>query len=160
MYLIPIVVCFFLIIADQLVKLVAIKYIMPVESIEIIKNFFYLTYVENRGAAFGFLQGARWFFLIITIFILTIGIIYYVKMPKNNFSWLLKSAMVMIASGAVGNAIDRLFRGYVVDLFHFIFWGYSFAVFNFADILVVCGSILFAVVVVIFSGSKEKEGNI
>lgn len=159
MYIIPIIVCVLLIVIDQIIKFLTIKYILPVGSVRVIEKFFYLTYVENRGAAFGFLEGARWFFIIITIVILIIGGLYYIKMPKSKFSMLTKISIIMIASGAIGNAIDRIFRGYVVDLFHFIFWGYSFAVFNFADILVVCGTILFAGVVVIFTGTKEEVSN-
>lgn len=159
MYFFPILTCFLLILIDQIIKFLTVKKLAPIMSFKIIENFFYLTYVENRGAAFGFLSGARWIFVSITIIVLIGACIYYVKISKEKNTLLTRIAIIMIASGAFGNCIDRIFRGYVVDMFHFIFWGHDFAVFNFADILVCIGTALLAVVI-IFYVSEDKKNNL
>lgn len=155
MILIPIIICLFLVSIDQAVKFICIKHLLPIGSVTVIKNFFYFTYVENKGAAFGSFEGGRLFFIIITAVVIIAAAVYYYKKlagVNNNF---LKVSIIMIVSGGIGNLIDRVFRGYVVDMFHFVFWGHSFAVFNVADILVVCGTILLFLIV-IFDSGKEK----
>lgn len=141
---------------DQIIKIICFNYLKPIESLEIIKNFFYLTYVENKGAAFGILQGARYIFIILTIIVLIFCFYYFNKIPKNKFEIFNKISLILIISGAIGNLIDRIFRGYVVDMFHFIFWGNSFAVFNVADIFVVCGTILLSLII-LFSDYKKTN---
>lgn len=157
MVLLPILAIIVLTVIDQIIKLLVLNYLRPIGSVEIIKNFFYLTYVENTGAAFGFMSGARWFFILITIAILVAGGVYYVKMAKNKYTSLMRIALVLIGGGAIGNLIDRAFRGYVVDMLHFIFWGRDFAVFNFADALVVCGTILFAGTIIFSTADDSKK---
>lgn len=155
-----ILIIFFLILFDQISKFICFKYLKPIEpdaSIEVIKNFFYLSYVENKGAAFGIFQGARYIFIILTIAVLIFCFYYYKNISKSKFSLFSKIALVLIISGAIGNLIDRIFRGYVVDMFHFIFWGKDFAVFNLADIFVVCGTILLALVI-LFNDTKKNKG--
>lgn len=147
--------CIVLIAIDQLTKLVVLNSLKPVENVDIIKGFFSLTYVENRGAAFGMLEGGKWIFLAITAAVVVLAAVYYVKMQKTKENLWLRVAMAMIVSGAVGNAIDRLFRGFVVDFLNFWIFGWDFPVFNFADILVVLGTILLAGGIIIFDG-KEK----
>lgn len=147
--------CIVLIAIDQLTKLVVLNSLKPVENVDIIKGFFSLTYVENRGAAFGMLEGGKWIFLAITAAVVVLVAVYYVKMQKTKENLWLRIAMAMIVSGAVGNAIDRLFRGFVVDFLNFWIFGWDFPVFNFADILVVLGTILLAGGIIIFDG-KEK----
>ncbi len=147
--------CIVLIAIDQLTKLVVLNSLKPVENVDIIKGFFSLTYVENRGAAFGMLEGGKWIFLAITAAVVVLVAVYYIKMQKTKENLWLRIAMAMIVSGAVGNAIDRLFRGFVVDFLNFWIFGWDFPVFNFADILVVLGTILLAGGIIIFDG-KEK----
>lgn len=147
--------CIVLIAIDQLTKLVVLNSLKPVENVDIIKGFFSLTYVENRGAAFGMLEGGKWIFLAITAAVVVLAAVYYIKMQKTKENLWLRVAMAMIVSGAVGNAIDRLFRGFVVDFLNFWIFGWDFPVFNFADILVVLGTILLAGGIIIFDG-KEK----
>ncbi len=147
--------CIVLIAIDQLTKLVVLNCLKPVENVDIIKGFFSLTYVENRGAAFGMLEGGKWIFLAITAAVVVLAAVYYIKMQKTKENLWLRVAMAMIVSGAVGNAIDRLFRGFVVDFLNFWLFGWDFPVFNFADILVVLGTILLAGGIIIFDG-KEK----
>ena len=154
--ILPFIYTLLLIILDQVVKFICLEKLKPIGSVKIIEDFFYFTYVENRGAAFGMLQGARWIFIGIAIVAVIICIYHYNKMPKNKFLNLSRLSLIFIISGAIGNMIDRFFRGYVVDMFHFIFWGREFAVFNIADILVCVGTFLLAIVI-IFSEEHKKD---
>ena len=132
-----------LIVLDQAAKYLAVIHLLPVDSITLIPGILNLTYVENRGAAFGLFQGGRWFFVIITVIIMAGIIWYYIKLPKSKYHNLLRFTLVLIASGAVGNFIDRFRNGYVVDYLQAAF--INFPVFNIADSCVVVGTILFAI---------------
>ena len=145
MFLLPILIILAIIIVYQITKYMTVSMLMPINSVEIIKNFFSLTYVENRGAAFGTMMGGRWFFVALTVIVVVAGGIYYSKIYNKNESKIASLALVLVAGGAIGNCIDRLFRGYVVDMLSFNFFGYSFPVFNFADICVVIGAVLLVV---------------
>ncbi len=157
MFFLPFIAIATLTAADQLVKLLAVELIKSKGSVEVIHGFFYLTYVENTGAAFGLMRGARWIFVAVTAIILIFGAVYYVKMPKTRHSVITRASLILICSGALGNFADRLFKGFVVDMFHFIFFGYSFAVFNFADILVVVGSTLLAFSLIFLSDNAVHK---
>lgn len=138
---------------DQVTKYLAVAYLKEVISIEIIKGVFNFTYVENRGAAFGILQNQRWFFIILTV-IISIGLFYYLIVHAHH-SLLLRISLSMILGGAIGNLIDRIRLGYVVDMLHFSL--IDFPVFNVADCFVVTGTILLAYYVLFISGYEEKE---
>jgi signal peptidase II len=97
-----------------------------------------LTYVENRGAAFGILQGQRWIFIVLTVVIAAAIAYYLIKIPNKEI--FLKTALSLVLGGAVGNLIDRVRLGYVVDMFDFTLINYP--VFNIADSSLVIGSIL------------------
>ena len=120
-------------ILDRLSKIYAINNFIdkPIEG-PIIN----LTYLENRGAAFGILQDKRIFFLLITIGIVCYLIYYFIKNYKNN-PLILNIALSLIISGALGNFYDRAFNGYVVDFIEFSF--VNFPIFNIADIFVTIG---------------------
>ena len=148
MYIFSAIICAILIIADQYSKYMAYIYLKPVGSIPVIQNIFALTYVENRGAAFGLFQGARIGFLIVTPLILAAIIYYFVKLPYGKVYGYVRVALILVASGAIGNYIDRLFRGYVIDFLHATF--INFPVFNLADIFVVTGTVLLAVLLIFF----------
>ena len=130
-----------IVILDRVTKYYAITYLKDIGSIEIVKGIFSLTYVENRGAAFGILQNQRWFFIILTI-IISIGIVYYI-FTQSNVDSLLRISLSMILGGAIGNLIDRIKFGYVVDMLHFTL--IDFPVFNIADCFVVTGTLLLAI---------------
>jgi len=134
---------------DQLSKAYVLANLKPIGTAEFLPGVLDFTFVENRGAAFGILNGARWIFVLITI-IVTAAVFWYVKkkMPKNNEYLPVKISLILILAGAWGNVLDRLFRGYVVDFFEFKF--ISWPVFNMADIYVVCGTILLAVMYIFF----------
>ncbi len=102
------------------------------EQIEIIGNFFLLTSIRNRGAAFGILQGQRWFFVLVTVIVVA-GISWYCKRSYRTGSRLLMFALSLILGGAVGNFLDRALYGEVVDFLQFNFGSYTFPIFNVAD---------------------------
>ena len=138
---------------DQVTKYITRMNIDEFEKIKLIKNFFYLTYVKNTGAAWSLLEGKRLFFIILTT-ILIIGIIIYIFKTKNT---LLRFIASVILSGAIGNYIDRLFIGNVTDFLDFYIFGYNFPVFNVADMAVVIGSFLLIFYILIIEGKNKNE---
>lgn len=127
-----------LIAIDQIIKLGVLEFLKEKQSISVIPNIFNLTYVENRGAAFGMFQNSQVVFVLVAIIATIVGLYWIHK--NDNINKLGKASVIMIISGAIGNLTDRVRLGFVVDYFDFrIVWQY---VFNFADILVVCGTIL------------------
>ena len=133
------------IVLDQLSKLLAVKLLAPIGSVPLWEGVLHLTYVENRGAAFGMLAEHRWVFMSIsTIAIIAIAIYLY---SGRNTSKLYTSALMLIVSGGIGNMIDRIALGYVVDFIDFAL--IDFAVFNIADSLVCIGAGLLVLALVI-----------
>ncbi|WP_029688800.1 signal peptidase II [Thermoanaerobacter sp. A7A] len=131
-----IVIVAFVVFLDQLTKYLAVKYLMPIGSYPVIKNFFHLTYVANKGAAFGMLQNKTLFFIIITLIVGAVLIYSMIKLPGNS---VYNYTLAMILGGAIGNLIDRVRLGYVVDFIDFKFFP---AVFNVADSFIVIGAII------------------
>ena len=137
---------------DQLTKLLVRTSLSSSRSIEIIGVFFNLTYVENRGAAFGLLQNMKVFFVLVALIVAIVGLVYIHRSKSRDgartkkylrIDRIKRIAVSSIIGGAIGNLIDRLWLGYVVDFFDFRFiWSY---VFNFADILVVVGTVVFCI---------------
>jgi signal peptidase II len=132
---------FIVVVIDRTSKLIVIKSIPMGKDIVIIDKFFYLVHGENKGAAWGIFQNGRIFFIILTI-IVSVFIIYYLYKTENK---ILKLSLSFILGGALGNLIDRAFRGSVTDFLDFHFGSYNFPTFNVADMLVVCGTILLAI---------------
>ena len=127
--------------ADQISKFLVIYYMYSGQSIALVKNFLYLTYVLNPGAAFGLLPNQTVFFIIITI--LVAGLIVYYYRSLNSCHKLLRTALALQLGGALGNLIDRVLRdGYVVDFIDFKVWP---PVFNLADSALVIGIGLFII---------------
>lgn len=133
---------------DRVSKIYAVNNFIenPIES-----PFINLTYLENRGAAFGILQDKRNFFLIITIAIVCYLLYYFYKSYKTNPT-ILNTALAMIISGALGNFYDRFVNGFVVDFLEFSF--FSFPVFNVADIFVTLGCGLMIVYIIFIHEDK------
>lgn len=142
------------VILDQLTKYLAVIYLKPIPSrtIPLISGIFHLTYVENTGAAFSMFQGKRLFFLVVTT-IAAIVIIYYMITMKNERK-LFQTSLAMILGGAIGNLIDRLLHGYVVDFFDFR--AINFAIFNVADCFVTVGSIFLFYYIIFIYGKKHN----
>lgn len=155
MVLIPVIISAVLVCADQLAKYAALTRLKPVSTITAVQGLLDFTFVENHGAAFGILAGKRFFFIVITIIICAVMAVLYHRMPKTREYNFVRASFVLIMSGALGNLIDRIVHGYVVDFLEVTF--ISWPVFNIADIYVVTGTILLAVVVIFFIKEPEKS---
>lgn len=140
-----------LITIDQISKLLALKYLKEIGSLPVIQNVFHLTYVENRGAAFGMFQNNQLLFIIVALIASIYGLYYLHTKHVNTIG---KVGILLIISGAIGNLIDRVRLGYVVDYFDFrIIWNY---VFNVADIFVVLGTILLCIYILFYDENKQN----
>ncbi|ERL25518.1 signal peptidase II [Mitsuokella sp. oral taxon 131] len=140
---------FTLLFLDQGVKLYVETTMLPGESISVIASVFHITYVLNPGAAFGILAHQRWFFLLTAIAIIVAFFCFYPKLRREPP--LLYYGCVSLAAGAVGNLIDRLRIGYVIDYFDFCVW----PVFNVADVAIVAG--VAGMIISILFGRKKKD---
>ena len=141
-----------LIALDQIITRWALNFLQYKGSISVINEVFNLTYVENRGAAFGLFQNNQWIFIVVALIASIIGL-YFLHSNKIS-SKLGKLSVVLIIAGALGNLIDRIRLDYVVDYFDFVFiWNY---VFNLADCFIVVGTILLCIYVII-SDNKQKN---
>ena len=117
-----------LVIIDQIIKYFVSTYLQPVGSVSVIDNLFSLTYVENKGVAFGMFSDMRWVFVALTSVLLAIIIFYmFKKRPKGKFFYV---CAALIIGGGIGNLIDRIFYGYVIDYLSLSFFP---PVCNFAD---------------------------
>jgi signal peptidase II len=136
------------ILLDQATKSWAVERLQGNAPIPIIPDILELTYVENRGAAFGMMQGRQWFFLILTL-IVSAGIIYILmRIPVNRRMLPAIVCLVAVLSGAIGNLIDRSLQGYVVDFIYFK--PIDFPVFNIADIFVTCGMLILMILLLFY----------
>ncbi len=142
----------FIIALDQLSKFAVLNNLKEVGDIPLIQNIFHLTYVENRGAAFGFFQNQKLFFVITTTIVVA-AIIFYLLRTKN-LMWPLKIGLYLIIGGAIGNLIDRLRYGFVVDFFHIV---NRWPVFNIADSAIVVGAILVSYMILRYDTVTKKE---
>lgn len=136
-----------LVLIDQVSKLLVVNYLS--DKIVLINNFFSLDYVKNTGAAFGFFSGNIFFLVLITLAL----VIYLICELKQNIDKKFNLVfIILIISGAIGNLIDRVFRGFVVDFISFILFNSQMPVFNIADIFVTCG--VAGLIFVIFKEEK------
>lgn len=136
---------------DQIIKYWALNYLQVVESIPVINNIFNLTYVENRGAAFGMLQNNQTIFIVVAAIASCYGLYYLHTKKVNNIG---KTGIILVISGAIGNLIDRVRLGFVVDYLDFhIIWNY---VFNLADCFVVVGTILLCIYIITSEEDKKQ----
>ena len=144
-----------LILADQLTKYYISANFLLGESREFINGFINLTYIHNRGGAWGLLYGHTYILVPITLVIMVLCVVLYVKYGKK--SRLLLWAISLVLSGGIGNMIDRVFRGgNVVDFLHFEFFP-SFPVFNVADCAVVVGAGLLILYFILDTIKEEKQ---
>ncbi|MBQ8208334.1 MAG: signal peptidase II [Clostridia bacterium] len=141
------------IVLDQVTKWLAVEFLTKVETIPIIKDVLHLTYLENTGAAFGILKNNRWVFLVISTIAIIAIVFYLIKFPPKN-KWL-GFGLSFFAGGGIGNMIDRILLGYVVDFVDFRL--IDFAVFNIADSFVCIGAALMVIYIFFFSEDKKKE---
>lgn len=140
--------------ADQLSKYLIDSYMLEGETLPIINDFFHLTYVKNRGIAFGMFQGKLDIISIATI-IAIVAIAYYLYKERNKLSMIEKMGFIYILAGAIGNMIDRAFRGFVVDMVDFRgVWSY---VFNLADVWINIGVVFVLLDQLILRKKRENE---
>lgn len=138
---------------DQFSKWIVLQKLTEYESVPLLRGVFHFTYCENRGAAFGILQNQVWIFALITVAVL-VAVIYYMLRVRPKSKWLNVSFMLLV-SGALGNFIDRIFRGFVVDFFDFCL--IHFPIFNVADCFVVIGAVMLAVYLIFSEYRKENQ---
>lgn len=141
------------ILLDQWTKTLMTRLLKGNTAIPVIKDILELDYVENRGAAFGMLQGKRVYFLILAAAVLILFIWLLFKLPLEKKYNKLHIALSLILAGAVGNTIDRGLRGYVVDFVYFKL--IDFPVFNVADIFITVTTIWLAILLFFFF--KEED---
>lgn len=139
--------------ADQLCKYFACLYLKDGKSHILISKVLELTYIENRGMAFGLLQDRQSFLAVFCTVFLGVMSFVFQRMPGRKKYLPLQWVLILIVSGALGNFLDRVFRGYVVDYIYVSL--IRFPVFNLADILVVTGGIL--LIALIFFYYKEED---
>ena len=131
-----------LVCADQLTKHLAVTNLKGNPPKVIWKGVFELLYSENTGAAFGMLQDATWFFIVITLIILVAVAYFYARIADKEQFRLLRILLVFISAGAIGNFIDRFLNGYVVDFLYIRL--INFPVFNVADCYITWAGIMLA----------------
>lgn len=157
-YLFILAVIFGGILLDQITKLLAVRYLEPLGTLPLWKGVLHLTYVENTGAAFGMMKDSRWVFLLLsTVAILGIAVYLFLGYARGALATV---AFSLIVSGGVGNMIDRLRLGYVVDFIDFRL--INFAVFNGADSFVCIGAgllILSLLLELLRERREKRNGN-
>jgi signal peptidase II len=140
--------------ADQITKYLTVELIPLFSRVDVIPGLFHLTYVRNTGAAFSAFQGMQWLFvLVFTVF--TVGIIWEFSKKRLPFTTLERWCIAAVYGGGLGNMIDRLRLGYVVDMIEVEF--IRFPVFNVADCFITCGCILLMVHLFLFNREFWKD---
>lgn len=133
------IIAIFILIIDQIVKISIDSFLRISELITVIPNFFYITKVYNDGAAWSIFDGSVAFLIIVAIVAL-IFLVSYQKIFQENLRNIL--AFALIYGGLLGNLVDRIVYGYVIDYIKLLFGNFSFPVFNLADMAIVSGFIL------------------
>ena len=138
---------------DQLTKALVVANIPVGETVKALPGVFHLAHLHNTGAAFSMLEGGRWFFaLICAAGLIVVAVLIKKKVIQAPFElWCLAA----IFGGGIGNLVDRIRLGYVVDMFEVEFM--NFAVFNVADIFITCGAVALFVYVLFFDRKEKKD---
>ncbi len=138
---------------DQWTKWAVSTHMRPGQSIVIIPKLFELTYLQNTGAGFSIFEGyGKPFFAVLTVIAMAVMLWAYIKAKRPG----LQMSLALIFAGALGNFIDRMALGYVVDFFHFYIFGWSFPVFNIADICITLG-FLFLVIDMLREEHEQRK---
>lgn len=137
-------------IADQIIKYFVFSNLKPIGAVSVIDNLLSLTYVENRGVAFGMFSDMRWLFIALTIVVIALVIIImFYKKPSSKLFYV---SSALIIGGGIGNLIDRIRLGYVIDYLSVSFFP---PVCNFADYCITVGTVLL-VIYVLFCTNTSK----
>lgn len=142
---------------DQITKVLAQHMLYEVTTFPVIPNVLHFTYVENRGIAFGLFQNMNYIFLPLSILI-TIGCFYFLNRAWKKRKWFISWGIALIASGAIGNILDKVFRGFVVDFIQVKL--IDFPVFNIADILVSVGTVMVAIAILFLENGEKNENQL
>ena len=154
-YILYIIASALLVFLDQFTKAIIVRDLKGKENIVWIKNVFELEYLENTGAAFSSFMGKQGFLITLTVFVMALCIFEFVRIPDSKRFFLLKFTGLLLISGAIGNLIDRIKQGYVVDFFYFV--PINFPRFNVADIYVTVSMFLLIVLIVFYYKDEELE---
>lgn len=138
---------------DQFTKSLAVEKLMNNKAFVLIENVFELNYLENRGAAFGMLQNKQYIFAFTGTLMLLFILYVFIKLPMTKRYILLEACGILLAAGAIGNMIDRVSQGYVVDFFYFVL--INFPIFNVADIYVTISCIVMAILILFVYSDSE-----
>jgi signal peptidase II len=141
--LVDIIMFVILVALDQFTKYLACEFLQDKPAIKLIDGVLELNFLKNSGAAFGMLQNQKMFFILVAALILVIIVYVLFRMPDDKKYNVMHILLVMIASGAVGNMIDRIRQDYVVDFIYFVI--INFPIFNVADIYVTVSTFLFVI---------------
>ena len=141
------------VILDQWSKALVVEKLMPLGTYPLIEDVFHFTYVENRGAAFGMLADHRWVFMILSSAAI-VAMLAWMVYEKPKSRWI-RVAMALVISGGIGNMIDRVRLGYVVDFIDCRF--IDFYVFNIADSFVCVGCAMFFIGAVYMEIMERKN---
>ncbi|RQM96791.1 signal peptidase II [Staphylococcus warneri] len=149
---ISLLIAFLIIVIDQVTKWIIASSMKIGDSYEVIPNFLNITSHRNNGAAWGILSGKMFFFYIITVIILIVLVLFFIKEAQYNL--FMQLAISLLFAGALGNFIDRLLNGEVVDFIDTNIFGYDFPIFNVADSSLTIGVIL--VIIALLKDTTNK----
>lgn len=151
-----ILLCIALVGADQIIKLLVINYLKPIQYVDIIEGFLRFRYVENTGAIFGSFATHT---VVLTVFsVILLGFTIFFLVSNKNKSKFVNVCLLFMISGGIGNIIDRIRLRYVVDFIEPLF--VNFAVFNFADCLITVGAfalIIYLIIDLVKDNKKQKK---
>lgn len=139
-------------VVDQIIKYFVSLYLQPIGSVSVIDNLFKLTYVENKGVAFGMFSDMRWLFVALTSVLLFFIIFYMFKKRPSGKMFYIASGLII--GGGIGNLIDRLLYGYVIDYLSLSFFS---PVCNFADYCITIGTALLIIYLLFFTNSSASS---
>lgn len=142
-----------LILLDQFTKYLAVVHLFQQEPIEIFPGVFELHFLKNKGAAFGIMQNQKYFFVVITSILVMLMIYLLVRIPETKKNIILSLTIGLLISGAIGNLIDRIRLGYVIDFFYFKL--IDFPIFNVADCYVVVAVIILMLLILFYYKDEE-----
>lgn len=138
---------------DQLTKYLVLLYVKPVDAVPVLEKIIQFRYTENTGAAFSIFSDRTWLLSIFTGVMIVAGLLYlFLGKADNKLQY---AAIILVISGGIGNLIDRLARGFVIDFIEYLFMEY--AIFNVADIFVTIGAVLLVFSVLIPKGEKHEQ---
>lgn len=143
-----------LVLADAVVKELAVARLKDAAAVEVIPGFFNLSYVENRGCAWGMFQGQVW--PLAAFAVVALVFLFWKRKEVFGEGKVARTAETLLYAGIIGNLIDRVFRGYVVDMFDFYWRSYHFPCFNLADVFISVAAAL--LVWTAFFCSENKTG--